>query len=135
MSRQVLLPTKDIPLISAPGLLAHTPLLRRDPVEFMHRLSRRGDLFRVQLLDNNVIVLNGAAVLQEALLDQADSIDKDALMRYILYPFIGEGLFNSNGQRWRRQRRLMAPIGFFDSISDVGQCPKMQPQPLERTYT
>ena len=44
------------------------------------------------------------------LVEKARAFEKSPLVRIILYPLAGEGLFTSGGGLWRRQRRLMAPV-------------------------
>ena len=47
--------------------------------------------------------------------------DKSDVLRFSLCNLAGEGLFTSNGELWRRQRRLMAPLfhaGAVDAYAD-----------------
>lgn len=44
------------------------------------------------------------------LVDQARSFGKSPALRLLLYPLAGEGLFTSEGELWKRQRKLMAPL-------------------------
>ncbi len=110
----------EIPLLSARTRLDYTLLLRRDPLAFMRELGGGGGVFRVPLLDKHAVVVTDPALVQEALVERAPSTEKGALMRYVLYPVIGEGLFNSRGELWRRQRRLMAPIFRPGQIAGYG---------------
>jgi cytochrome P450 len=48
--------------------------------------------------------------VQEVLVEKTRIFDKSAMLRFSLFPLAGEGLFTSNGELWRRQRRLMAPL-------------------------
>lgn len=100
----------DLPLWPASGRLTNTLRFRRDPVAFMQLLIGGGDLFRTRLLDREVVVVTGPAALQQVLVDNAANLEKAALLRYVLYPVLGEGLLTSRGALWRQQRRVMAPI-------------------------
>ncbi|HWB79594.1 MAG TPA: cytochrome P450 [Nannocystaceae bacterium] len=44
------------------------------------------------------------------LVTQAKSFEKSPGLRVLLHDLAGEGLFTSEGELWRRQRKLMAPI-------------------------
>jgi cytochrome P450 len=46
----------------------------------------------------------------EVLVTKAKSFEKSPGLRVLLHDFAGQGLFTSEGELWRRQRRLMAPI-------------------------
>ena len=100
----------DLPLVSFGGRVANTMLFRRDPVNLMQRLSQCGDLFRIKLMDKTVVFATGPTAIQQLLVDNAGSLEKAALLRYLLYPILGEGLLSSRNELWKRQRRIMAPI-------------------------
>ncbi|MBC8071156.1 MAG: cytochrome P450, partial [Deltaproteobacteria bacterium] len=46
----------------------------------------------------------------QVLVTKAKSFEKSPGLRIILHDLAGEGLFTSEGELWRRQRKLMAPI-------------------------
>src|SRR5262249_30573536 len=50
------------------------------------------------------------ALLHEMLVERARSFEKSLALRMIFYPLAGNGLFTSEGDLWKRQRKLMAPI-------------------------
>jgi cytochrome P450 len=99
-----------IPLVPEDRPFAHTLAFRRERAAFLRRLAGEGDLFRMRLLDKAVVVVTGPDVLHELLVEKAASVQKSSVLRYVLYPLVGEGLFTSRGDLWRRQRRLMAPM-------------------------
>ena len=55
------------------------------------------------------------------LLDNAANYTKSELTRRLLEPGIGRGLLTSEGETWRRHRRIMAPA--FDPRSLAGYAP------------
>jgi cytochrome P450 len=112
----------DIPRLPASGPLHHTLMLRRDPLGFMQALSGGGDVFRMRLLDKVVVVVTGAAALQQTLVEGAPSLEKSSLTRYLLWVLAGEGLFTSRGALWKRQRKLMAPIFPPAQIACFAEC-------------
>ena len=56
------------------------------------------------------VAANDPEVAQEVLVEKAKHFDKSAMLRFSLWNLAGEGLFTSNGELWRRQRKLMAPL-------------------------
>jgi cytochrome P450 len=55
------------------------------------------------------------------LLDNAANYTKSELSRRLLEPALGRGLLTSEGETWRRHRRIMAPA--FDHRSIIGYAP------------
>lgn len=110
MNKTISLSASDLPIHSGGGRLENTLLFRRDPVAFMQSLCGGGDLFRIPLVDKNVVVATGPRAIQQIMVDNAAALEKASLLRYLLYPILGEGLLTIRGELWRRQRRLMAPI-------------------------
>jgi len=49
-------------------------------------------------------------LVQEILVEKAKSFDKSDMLRFSLWNLAGDGLFTSNGELWRRQRKTMAPL-------------------------
>ncbi|WP_309642891.1 cytochrome P450 [Phenylobacterium sp.] len=48
--------------------------------------------------------------IKRVFLDNAANYPKPGLVRQMVAPAIGEGLFSAEGEAWRGQRRLMAPV-------------------------
>ncbi len=95
-----------------PGLplVGALPSLRRDPLRFLvETASRYGD----------VVALGGAGAQKFFLISHPSDIEHVLKTRHrnyvkganfkLLKGFVGEGLFLSEGDFWRRQRRLMQP--------------------------
>jgi cytochrome P450 len=85
--------------------------MRLNRLGFVHRLNHEIDrMGRLRTLGAEAVVAHHPEVLQELMLDKARIFEKSAMTRFSLYPLAGEGLFTSNGDLWRRQRKLMAPM-------------------------
>jgi cytochrome P450 len=102
---------KDIPLLpGGDSLFGHARIMQRDRVNFLHSLVQAGDLCRLRFFNAEVLLATAPKLVQEVLVEQARCFEKSTVLRYMLYPLAGEGLFTSRGELWRRQRRLMAPL-------------------------
>lgn len=100
----------QLPALPGGGLLGHMTLFRRDPMGFLQSIVQGGDIFRLDFVVGSAVVVTAPRLVQEVLVDHARSFEKTAVLRYLLHPVLGEGIFTSRGEQWRRQRRLMAPF-------------------------
>ena len=57
----------------------------------------------------NTFILNEPDAVRHVLVDGDENYSRTAATIRVLRPLLGEGLFLSEGQAWRRQRRTMAP--------------------------
>ncbi len=103
---------RDLPLVSgSEPFVGHMRTMRDDRLGFLNRLTREVDrVARIDTFGRDAAVVNHPEVLHELLVENARTFDKTEMMRFALYPLAGEGLFTSNGELWRRQRKLMAPL-------------------------
>jgi len=76
-----------------------------------------------KLLWARYLVMNAPAGIEHVLLRNADNYRKSPVARRLLEPALGKGLLTSEGEDWRRQRRIMAPA--FDHRSLVSYVPVM----------
>jgi cytochrome P450 len=104
-------PLASIPELPGAGILGHVRELREDRLAFVERLARDTDeLCTIRLFTRSAVFVNSPRLLHEVLVEKAKSFEKSSVLRYMLYPLAGEGLFTSGGDLWRRQRKLMSPI-------------------------
>jgi cytochrome P450 len=103
---------RSIPVLSgATRYLGNLRELREDRLGFVRRTDAECDgIIELRLLGRAAYYINSLELLDQVLIEKARSFDKSSLIRYMLYPLAGEGLFTSGGELWRRQRRTMAPI-------------------------
>lgn len=96
--------TKGWPLV---GSLPH---LLRDPFGFFEQARQRyGDIYTLNLGFARVLVLSHARHAQHILRDHADNYGKSGAFWNTVRGLFGNGLLTSQGDVWRRQRRLMQP--------------------------
>src|SRR5271165_3997055 len=68
-------------------------------------------------------LVNQPAAIKRVLLDNAANYQKTEITRRILEPGLGRGLITSEGETWRRHRRIMSPA--FDHRSIASYAPIM----------
>jgi len=114
---------RRIPRLSGDTMLGHVREMRTDPIALLNRLNREcGDIGAVRFLNTWLVVANTPEMVGEVLVDKARSFRKSRFLRAALHPLIGDGLFNSDGDLWRRQRKLMAPIFQPARVAEFAPC-------------
>jgi cytochrome P450 len=79
------------------------------------------DIIAGRLLWRRRFIINEPSAIRHVLLDNAANYTKSELTRRLLEPGIGRGLLTSEGETWRRHRRIMAPA--FDHRSIASYAP------------
>lgn len=105
MSSEVRTPPgpRGVPLFGA------FPELVKNPLAFYRRMALDyGDISYARLGPAGFYCVNESSLIEEFLVGQPKSCVKDATTRE-LYPLVGHGLLTSEGELWRRQRKLAAP--------------------------
>ena len=92
------------------GLTPFGNLLRfmRDPADFCRRSVAAGDMVRLRMPGDSPVALHSPELVDQVLVGKNRSFIKDRLTRG-LAEIIGNGLLVSEGDFWRRQRRLAQP--------------------------
>jgi cytochrome P450 len=97
-----------IPSIRDFPLLGSLPaMMRRDSLAFLLRLAQQGEVCGFHLGPIPLILFTKAEQVQSILVEHAADLSKG---RLIHRAFGGNGLFVSEGEFHRRQRKLMAPV-------------------------
>ncbi|HRI06325.1 MAG TPA: cytochrome P450 [Nannocystaceae bacterium] len=103
-------PFSAIPRAPAVPLLGSLPALLRGHFDFLERSRARcGDLFRLDLGATELVVVADPGAAEEVLVQRSKNFDKGDEFWSGAREAIGEGLALSEGELWRRQRRLMNP--------------------------
>jgi cytochrome P450 len=79
------------------------------------------DIIAGRLLWRRRFIINDPGAIRHVLLDNAANYRKSELTRRLLEPGLGRGLLTSEGETWRRHRRIMAPA--FDRRSIESYAP------------
>lgn len=90
-------------------LVGNTLQYMRDPLGFLTAAAREyGDIVRLSLGDTTAYLLNRPDLIDSVLRGHPQDFIKDKLTR-MLAPTVGNGLLTSEGDFWRRQRKLAQP--------------------------
>ena len=96
------------------------PEFRRDPLAFLtETVHRYGDISRSRFFHVPVWVVNGPELVEEVLSTKAASFMKGRGLQ-AGRPIFGDGLLTSEGEFWKRQRRLAQPAFHRDRIASYG---------------
>jgi cytochrome P450 len=83
---------------------------RRDPLRALIDLKERyGDVVHFRVGPMSRVLVSDPAAVQHILVDNHRNYGKDSPFYHMLKWFMGEGLITSDGELWRRQRRMAQP--------------------------
>jgi len=91
-------------------LLGLTLALRKDALGTLRRVAREyGDIIRIPVGFQDRIFLNHPDYIEQVLVIQQAKFHKSELTKRLTEGLLGQGLLISEGDFWRRQRRLVQP--------------------------
>ncbi|HUJ29792.1 MAG TPA: cytochrome P450 [Candidatus Acidoferrum sp.] len=93
--------------------------LLRNPLELLRSAAQKyGDIVRIPVILQSRILLNHPDYIQQVLLFQQNKFHKSRLSKEATERLLGQGLLISEGDFWRRQRRLAQPAFHRHRIND-----------------
>ncbi len=101
-----------------PPLFQFLRVLRDNSLATYGAEAYSADILERRLFWKRTVFINEPGAIKHVLLDNADNYHKTEITRRLLEPGLGRGLLTSEGETWRRHRRIMAPA--FDHRSIVG---------------
>jgi len=94
----------------------------RDPFAFVERCAREyGDLAYYEVLGRPFYQVNSPDDIEHVLVQNNQNYVKGELFQESLGPVLGNGLLNSEGEFWRRQRHLIGPAFEPDRIAEYAE--------------
>ena len=95
--------------------------LRSDPLNLLRALATEyGDVVLFHVLMRERVLLNHPDLVEQVLVIQQDKFHKSELTRRITERMLGKGLLTSEGEFWRRQRRLAQPAFHRGRVNEYG---------------
>jgi cytochrome P450 len=86
-------------------------LARRNFLAIWEERAFEWEVFSTRVLSRTLFVCNSPDTVASAFVERHESFErKSPQMRHGLSPLLGDGLFISDGDTWRRRRRIVAPI-------------------------
>ena len=108
------------PLAEPAGLIQFLRLLRDNQLSVYTRRSFVDEFGETQLFFHNFVLVNEPDFIEHILVTNHQNYVKGQLTRQILQPALGNSLLISEGDFWRRQRRIMAPAFYHQHLAQAG---------------
>ncbi len=103
------IPPYPKPHAGALSLLAKFRSARRNVLSLLQERHYRMKMARFRVPGFDLFVLNDPTLVRRVLVDEAEQFPKGKLLLRTLDPVIHNSVFTSNGDEWRRQRRMIDP--------------------------
>src|SRR5688572_18917307 len=101
----------DLPRVSASSWLGSFGRTTAERLALQREIaSAPAPLVRGRILHLPLVLPSRPEACHEVLVTKAKSFEKSPGLRVLLHDLAGQGLFTSEGELWRRQRKIMAPI-------------------------
>ncbi|HEY0755105.1 MAG TPA: cytochrome P450 [Ktedonobacteraceae bacterium] len=101
---------KKIPFIDGGVWLAgNLPEFTHHRLELLQRMAGMGDVIALHFGPFPAILFNKPEYIQSILVEHAYDFDKGLAIHNVFRPVIGDGIFSSEGDLHRHQRKLIAP--------------------------
>jgi len=80
-----------------------------------------GEIVSYEFIDESICQLNHPDDIEWVLVENSQAFTKSHLTKDVLGPVVGDGLFTSDGDTWREQRRRIQPAFHPDQIAVYGE--------------
>jgi len=102
---------RKIPEVSLLKFLKHSANILKNPLPFHHQnFNERGDTFRLNIgFNKSVIFSRDAGLVEYVLQKNQKNFVKSEIQTKDLVKYVGEGLLTSEGEHWKKQRKLIQP--------------------------
>ncbi len=106
----------QVPVLSGLPIVGVAPQLHKNAMQYLSdTVSRYGHRVKLRVFGRQVLLLSDPADLEVVFLYKEVDFGKSAEVRK-LRPVFGDGLYSSEGERWRRQRRVIQPEFNHDQV-------------------
>ncbi len=111
-------PPAPAPQIRPLGLIGLLRALKRNPLECFALPHFERPVVAGGLPFGHVLLVHDPRAIRRVLFDNADNYRKDRLQRRVLSAGLNDGLLSVEGERWRLQRRVVAPMFARRTVMD-----------------
>ena len=94
-------------------------LKRRSWLDGLYERSYSMQSGRVKMPGFDLYVVNDPLEVKRIMVDEVKSFPKSELLHRLLEPLLGESIFTTSGETWKRQRELLRPSFEMTKISKV----------------
>lgn len=110
------------PRVPGHPILGNLPAYRSNPLVFGRRVSAEyGDVVDLRILNRRIFLLSRPEHIHQILVRDAAKFHKSPVYRIFLGRALGEGLLTSEGDFWRRQRKLAQPAFHHGRIQSYAE--------------
>ena len=100
--------TKTFRYLRGYPLIGNLPDFRKDRLSLLQRMAHEGDVCGMHFGPFSGILFNTPEQVHSILVDHAYDFDKGVAVHKLLRPLFGDGIFSSEGDFHRHQRKLMS---------------------------
>ena len=103
-------PPAPEPRSTPPGPISLLRVLRKNPLECWAKTHFEQPAVVASRVLGHIVLINDPDAIRRVLLDNAANYRKDLLQQRVLSAGLANGLLSAEGERWRAQRRTVAPM-------------------------
>jgi cytochrome P450 len=113
--------SRQIPEIPSGNFFGHLKSYVKDPLAFLQKhLHEYGDIFTFRVAKRRLIFVNHPDYIKQILQENHRNYKKSNAYRKLAL-LLGDGLFTSDGEYWRTQRRTIQPAFHRDQIKTYAE--------------
>jgi cytochrome P450 len=102
---------KEIPEVPLSKFIKHSLEILKNPLPFHNKnFEEKGDIFKLNVgFNTKIYFCRDAAFAQYVLQKNQKNYVKSKIQTEDLVKYVGEGLLTSEGEKWKKQRKMMQP--------------------------
>ena len=102
---------RKIPQVSLMQFIKHSVTILKNPLPFHHKnFVEKGDVFKLNVgFNTNIFFSRDAALAEYVLQKNQKNYIKSKIQTKDLVKYVGKGLLTSEGDHWKKQRKLIQP--------------------------
>ena len=102
---------REIPEVSLLKFIKHSLEILKNPLPFHNKnFTEKGDIFKLNVgFNTKIFFCRDAALAQYVLQKNQKNYVKSSIQTKDLVKYVGEGLLTSEGEKWKKQRKMLQP--------------------------